>query len=116
MSDELDEIRRRRMQEIQNQSVSQQDVARMQQEQETANAMEVQKQNILRKILTEDAKQRLSNIKLVKQEMAIAIENQLIQLHQAGRLGSQINEEQLLQMLKQVQGNKRESQIRFKRR
>ncbi|MCY3411422.1 MAG: DNA-binding protein [Candidatus Heimdallarchaeota archaeon] len=115
MSDELEELRKKRMQELQEQQISQQDAARIQQEQERAAALEEQKQLILRQILTDDAKQRLSNLKLVKQQMATAIENQLIQLYQAGRIGSPINEEQFLQMLKQLQGSKRESSIKFKR-
>ena len=107
MSDELDEIRKKRLKEIQDQSASQQDSIKYQQEQEQAQAIEKQKQMILMKILTEDAKQRLSNIKLVKSQLADTIENQLIQLYQSGRLASQINEEQLLHMLKQMQGDKR---------
>jgi DNA-binding TFAR19-related protein (PDSD5 family) len=48
--------------------------------------------------------------------MAEAIENQLIQLSQAGRIpGGILNEQQLLQMLKQIQQGKRESTIKFKR-
>ncbi len=112
MSDEIDEIRRKRLEELQNQNQSEQ--VRYQQEQE-AVARAKQKEMILRSILTDDAKQRLSNLKLVKKDMAEDIENQLIRLYQSGRLQSQINETQLLQMLKQLQGNKRESSIKFKR-
>lgn len=113
MSDDIEELRKKRLQELKNQA-AQEDQNRLKQEQEAA-AFEMQKQNILRKILTDDAKQRLSNIKLVKQQMAEAIEVQLIQLYQSGRLRSQINESQLLQMLKQMQGQKRDPSIKFKR-
>lgn len=115
MSDELDEIRKRRLRELQEQEIAQQDSTKYLEEQENAVALEKQKQIILMKILTEDAKQRLSNLKLVKSQLADAIENQLIHLYQSGRLASQINEEQLLHMLKQMQGDKRESNIKFKR-
>ena len=115
MSDELDEIRKRRLREIQEQEIAQRDSIQYQQDQEKSLAIERQKQMILMKILTEDAKQRLSNLKLVKSQFADAIENQLIHLYQSGRLASQINEEQLLHMLKQMQGEKRESNIKFKR-
>lgn len=115
MSDELDEIRQRRLKEMQEQSSNSQDLAKMQQEREAREAHEKQKQAILLQILTENAKIRLSNLKLVKPQLADSIADQLIQLYQTGRLGSQINEEQLLQMLKQLQGSKRESKIKFKR-
>jgi DNA-binding TFAR19-related protein (PDSD5 family) len=51
----------------------------------------------------------------VKKDLAESIENQLIQLHQSGRIRGVISEDQLLQLLKQIQGSKRESKIKFKR-
>ena len=79
-------------------------------------ALEQQKQAILRQILSEKAKQRLANIKLVKPAVASSIEDQLIYLAQSGRIRGVISEEQLLQILKQLQGQKRDSKIRFERR
>ena len=113
MSDELDEIRQKRLKELKNNaSAQQEEELRKQQEEE----LDEQKQSILRTILSDKANQRLSNIKLVKPEMAKNIENQLIQLSQSGRIpGGQITEEQLLQLLRQIQDRKRDSSITFKR-
>lgn len=113
MSDELDEIRKKRLKELQSNEKYEEDL----QKQKELEEFERQKQLILRSILTDEAKQRLSNIKLVKPQLAVSIENQLIQISQSGRMrGGKINEAQLLQLLRQIQGSKRESKIEFKRR
>ena len=112
MSDEMDELRRKRVEELQNQSAREQDVQRQREQTESANQ---QKQSILRSILSDQAKQRVNNIKLVNPQMAEAIENQLITLAQSGRIRGVISEEQLLQMLRELQNSKRDTKIKFKR-
>ncbi len=115
MSDDLDQIRQKRLRELQDSSQGQQqDEALNRQQNAAKEEAETQKQMILRQILTEKARNRLSNVKLVKPQLAESIENQLIQLSQMGRIDT-INEEQLLQMLRRFQEGKRESKIKFKR-
>jgi programmed cell death protein 5 len=60
--EELEEIRRRRMAELQRTSADDQRRARAQQQ------VEAQKQSILRQILAPEARQRLTNIKMVRPE------------------------------------------------
>jgi programmed cell death protein 5 len=60
MSSDLDAIRQRRLIELRQQLLEEQ------QKTEQRQASEVQKQSLLRKILTLDARQRLNRIKLVK--------------------------------------------------
>ncbi|MDH5404044.1 MAG: DNA-binding protein [Candidatus Heimdallarchaeota archaeon] len=116
MSDELDEIRQRKLRDIQERNAHGQSEEELRRQEEAKRTYEMQKQTILRGILTDSAKQRLNNIKLVKPALADAIENQLIQLSQMGRIPNGIiNEEQLLQMLKQIQNKRRDSNIKFKR-
>jgi len=116
MSDELDELRKKRLQELRKQAAeSQNDEEAIKQQEDAKRQFEAQKQAILRSILSDKAKQRLSNIKLVKPQMAENIENQLIQLSRSGRINGRISEDQLLRLLKQIQGNKRDSSITFKR-
>src|SRR5207249_11084129 len=74
--------------------------------------VERQKQAIIRKILTPEARQRLTNIRMVKPEFAAELEMQLIQLAQAGRLQSQVTDEQRKKTLVQLQGQKKEIKIR----
>jgi programmed cell death protein 5 len=74
--------------------------------------MELQKQAILRKILTPEARQRLTNLKMVKQEYAQQIELQLIQLAQQGRINLPLSDQQLKEILLKLQPRRREIKIR----
>jgi programmed cell death protein 5 len=78
--DELEEIRRRKMEELQKQAVNQQ------KQKEAQDRYEEQKDAIMRKILSTEARQRLTNLKMVRPELVDAIEAQLIQLVQAGQI------------------------------
>ena len=70
-----------------------------------------QKEHILRQILSSEARLRLNNIKMVKQELATVLENYLINLVSQGKIGSQISDEQLKQILQSVQQPKRDFKI-----
>jgi programmed cell death protein 5 len=107
MSDEeLDEIRKRKLLAMQQ---------RMGDEQKQAQAerqLEAQKQALLRQILSPEARQRLTNLNMVKPEFTEQLELQLIQLAQAGKLPIPLSDEQLKQILIQLQSRKRETKIR----
>ena len=116
MSD-LDEIRQRRMAELQaqqaaaqQQQMQQQQMAQMQQ-QEAQAQFEAQKKQILGQILTSEARNRLANLKLTKPELVNQIELQLIQSAQAGSLRGKVTDEQLKVLLRQIAGQKREIKI-----
>ena len=104
--EELEALRRRRMAELQRSAVEDQRRAQAQQQ------VERQKQAIIRRILTPEARQRLTNIRMVKPEFAEELEMQLIQLAQSGRLRGQVTDEQLKKTLVQLEGQKREIKIR----
>jgi programmed cell death protein 5 len=104
--EELEEIRRRRAAELQRGAAEDQRRARLQQQ------AEVQKQAVLRQILAPEARQRLSNIRMVRPEFAEQLELQLIQLAQTGKVSLPISDEQLKEALVRMQSQKREVRIR----
>ena len=116
MSDdrELEALRKKRLQELQNEQLSQQQL--QQQQEQRAREIENQRQMVLKGILTDEARERLNRIKLAKPEYATSLENQLIQLAATRRVSGKITDEQLKALLKQVTQSQRESKITFKRR
>jgi programmed cell death protein 5 len=71
------------------------------------------RENVMRVALTSEARQRLANIRMVKPDVAHAIEEYIIQLVSSGRLKRTIDDDQLKELLSSIQGTgKREFKIR----
>ena len=70
-----------------------------------------QKDQILRQVLSPEARLRLNNVKMVKPELANAVENYLINLAAQGQARGQISDEQLKQILTSAQQPKRDFKI-----
>jgi programmed cell death protein 5 len=104
--DELEELRRRKLLALQQKFSEERGQAQMEQQ------LELQKQALLRKILTPEARQRLANLKMVRPEFTEQLELQLIQLAQQGKLPIPLADAQLKQILIQLQSQKRETKIR----
>lgn len=104
--EEIEELRRRRLLELQKRLAQEQQQVQMQQR------IEMEKQAILRRILTADARQRLNNLKMVKPEFASQLELQLIQLAQQGRIVPPITDQQLKEILIRLQSGRRDIRIR----
>jgi len=104
--EELEELRKRRLLELR------QRLAQEQQQIEMQRQIEAQKQAVLRRILTGEARQRLTNLKMVKPEFTEQIELQLIQLAQQGKVNIPITDEQLKEILVKLQSRQREIKIR----
>jgi len=90
----------------------QQQLAQEQQEAQVRQRLELQKQGLLRKILTPEARQRLANLKMVRPEFATQIELQLIQIAQQGKIELPITDERLKEILMRLQSSRREIKIR----
>jgi programmed cell death protein 5 len=106
--EELEAIRQRKLAQIQ-----EQEAARAQEEQKAA--LEAQKQAILRQILDEEARQRLANVRLVRPQLAEAVELRLIQLAQQGAVKGKLNDSQLKDILRNIQGKRRDTKVDVRR-
>ncbi|MEM3552484.1 MAG: DNA-binding protein [Candidatus Bathyarchaeia archaeon] len=104
--EELESIKRRKLAQLQRALIEEQRKA------ELKRQLEIKKQEILRQILTTEARQRLANIKMVKPEFTEQLELQLIQIAQTGRIPLPINDEQLKMILAKIQSQRREFKIK----
>jgi programmed cell death protein 5 len=106
MSDEeLEAIRRRKLRAMQQKAGEEQKPSQEEQ-------LEAQKQALLRQLLSPEARQRLTNLKMIKPEFTEQLELQIIQLAQTGKLQIPLSDAQLKQILIQLQSRKREITIR----
>ena len=106
--EEIEALRQKKMMELQRRLAKEEQRLQMQQQ------VEVQKQALLRRILSQEARQRLTNLRMVKPEYAEQIELQLIQLAQAGRLSIPVTDDQLKEILARLQSQHRDIKIRRK--
>ena len=104
--EELEALRQRRYSDLQRAAMVEQRQA------ESRRQLEAQKQAALKQILTPEARQRLTNIKMVKPEFAEQIELQLIQLAQTGKVKVPITDDQLKDALSKIQSQRKEIRIR----
>lgn len=77
----------------------------------TENESSKQKEQILKQILSPEARLRLNNIKMVKSELSELVEQYLIGMATQGKLPSQISDAQLKQILLSIQQPKRDFKI-----
>ena len=69
------------------------------------------KEQALRTLLSPQARLRLTNVRMVKPELAAMVENYLIGMASQGKLNTQISDEQLKQILQSIQQPKRDFKI-----
>jgi programmed cell death protein 5 len=94
--EDIEEIRQKKLAELQR---------RLEEErskQTAEQSAQVQKQLILRSILTPEARSRLTNLRLSRPEYASTIEMQLIGLAQSGKLTGKVTDAQLKEILRQL--------------
>ena len=106
---ELEELRRRKMAQLQ-----QSQEAQLQQQammEERAKQMEAERQAIMRQLLTPEARERLAKVKMAYPDVAAAVEEQLLRLMQMGRIQNQIDDATLKAILRQISPQGREIKI-----
>jgi programmed cell death protein 5 len=109
---ELAELRRRRMRDIEAmQAASGPNVAEYAAQQAEADQRESQRAELLRRILTPEARERLGRIRLAKPDVAQAVEQQIIGLAGSGRLQRAIDDATLRAILARIMPERREITI-----
>ncbi len=103
--DELEAIRRKKLAQYQQRATDEQKQAQIEKE------MQAQKDALLKQILSPEARQRLTNLKMIKPDFTEQLELQLIQLAQTGKIPIPLTDAQLKQILIQLQSRKREIKI-----
>ena len=101
---ELEELRQRRLQEMQAQAEQQ-----LAQEQERV-AIEAQVQGALRQLMSAEAKERLAQVRVARPEMAKAVEQRIMALARDGELTALIDDATLQKMLTHL-SHRRETKV-----
>ncbi len=109
---ELAELRRRRMQQLQEMQASEAVNAQAYAAQEAElRRRDAERTEILRRILTPDARERLGRIRLAKPDVAASVEQQLIALAASGRLPRAVDDATLRALLERIAPDRREIRI-----
>jgi programmed cell death protein 5 len=109
---ELEELRRRRLQQLQEMQAPDQGAAMAYGQQEAEmQRREAERAELLRKIMTPEARERLGRIRLAKPDVANSVEQQLISLASTGRLQRQVDDATLRSLLERVMPERREIKI-----
>ncbi len=109
---ELDELRRRRLRQLQEMQASESVNAQAYAAQEAErNRHDQERSEILRRILTTEARERLGRIRLAKPDIAAAVEQQLIALAASGRIQRPIDDPTLRALLERIAPERREINI-----
>ena len=106
MSDEeLEELRKRRLSAMRRQASDEQKNVQAEEQ------VDQERQALLRSILAPEARQRLTNLKMIKPDLVSQLELQLIQLAQQGRVPIPMGDDQLKKILVQLHSRRRETTI-----
>ena len=112
---ELAELRKRRMREIQEMQAHAggmpQGSAYAAAQQAEMDRREAERAEILRRVLTPEARERLGRIRLAKPDVASAVEQQVISLAASGRLVRPIDDPTLRALLERLMPERREINI-----
>ena len=105
----LEELRRQKLQELQE---SGGEGANAEAQEEAQRQADAQKQAILRQYLTDGARQRLNSVRMSKPDFADQVEQQLVALAQSGRLSDKIDDERMKELLRELKPDSQSYNIR----
>lgn len=95
--DDLEKLREEKMKELQERGEGGES------QEEAKQRAEAQKKAVLRQTLEPEARERLEALKMAKPQFAEQVEQQVVALAQSGRVQGKIDEEQMKQLLRKLQ-------------
>lgn len=107
--DDIEELRQKKMEELQNRAENQGNEQAQEAAQQQADA---QKQALLRQHLTDEARKRLNTVKMSKEQFGEQVERQVVALAQSGRIQGKIDDDKMKQLLKELQPEKKSFDIK----
>lgn len=111
-SDELERLRRQRMAQAQGEQAQSQEAA--EQAERRRQEEQARREAVLRQVLTSEARERLSRIRIARPDQAQVLEQQLVALAQSGRLNKRLTDEDIKAILTKLFPPKRDISIRRK--
>ena len=84
-------------------------------ERPTADAQkeDAMREQMLKVLLTTEARERLANIRMIKPDIARSIENQIIQLASSGKIQKTITDDQIKEFLSSFQKPQKDFKIKW---
>ena len=109
MSDELEELRKRKLAELQAQQSN--SIQKQAQEEEQVQAQIAELENLVKQYLEKDALVRYGNLKVAHTEKAIKVLAVLAQMIKQGRITRKIDDSNFREILKTLEPKKKEFNI-----
>jgi len=106
---EEEELRQKKLEELQQQ------YSRQKEDEEKKAQAESKMQSLLNRVLDENARQRLANVRLVNRELHMKAFQAIMSLMQKGYVEGKLTDEQVKEILRQL-SEKRETKIDFQRK
>lgn len=107
--EKLEELRQKKMEQLQEQADSQGGEASQEAAQQQAEA---QKKAVLRQHLTDDARKRLNTVKMSKPDFGEQVERQVVTLARSGRIQDKIDDQKMKQLLQELKPDSKSFDIK----
>ena len=107
--EKLEELRRQKMEELQDRAEAQGGGDAQEAAQQQADA---QKQALLRQYLTDEARKRLNTVKMSKPQFGEQVEQQVIALARSGRIQGKIDDDKMRQLLSELKPDSKSFDIK----
>ena len=105
MDEELEDIKRKKLEELKRQMQSQEA------QDDVDEQMEAQIKSVLRTAMTPEARERLARVRLARPDIAESIEQQIVMLAQRGAIRDKVDDATLKKLLAKITSRKKDIKI-----